>query len=265
MRKKVPHGNETQEVKPEVPDLLAPRGSVAGFADPRSEASPASNEEEEINDPDPVPEGPDTVPDDKVDHTESRGEGANASSRDAHLAPFWMGKYSLTTSGETTVPITELRSELWGAQREDPRLSEVVKYLEGKELSDILSDPRKDADRLRERCRRHCLAKEDGLLCRVELDGLDADEAVPVVPQGEYRGKAKLKEGPRFLPGLHLCVVWRILRRTPGTRTRRRCWTACGEWCSGRIGLRWQKIVPHSTTGAATARRTRNYRAAPQD
>ena len=28
---------------------------------------------------------------------------------------------------------------------------------------------------------------------------MDADEAVPVVPQGEYRGKAKLKEGPPIL------------------------------------------------------------------
>ena len=97
------------------------------------------------------------------------------------------------------------------ARRSDPRLNDIIRYLRGDKLGDILSDPRKDSDKFRERARHHVLAKEDGMLRRIGLEGLDANDTAPVNPQVDYKGKAKLKNGPKILtwPAL-ICGIARF-------------------------------------------------------
>ncbi len=80
------------------------------------------------------------------------------------------------------IPITELREELIDAQLKDPRLQELIFYLRGKKLGDILSDPRRDGARLKVCALGFCLDKRDGLLRKVDVPELDPEDAVPVVP-----------------------------------------------------------------------------------
>ena len=69
--------------------------------------------------------------------------------------------------------------------------------MRGKKLGEILSDPRRDGARLKERALGFCLDKRDGLLCKVDVPELDPEDAVPVVPATlPYDGKTKLEKAP---------------------------------------------------------------------
>lgn len=112
------------------------------------------------------------------------------------LGGFWRGDYNLMTGAGEVLPITKLRGELKEAQCQDPKLKEIICYLRGYRLSSFLADPRRDADKVRERALNHTLEGPDKLLCRVNLPGLEPDEAVPVIPQVAYCGEAKLPGAP---------------------------------------------------------------------
>ena len=79
------------------------------------------------------------------------GVSGDDSSQVPLVPPFWKGQFVVATAPNVTIPITALRDELVQAQRMGPRLNEIIRYLRGEKLGDILSDPRKGSDRLRER------------------------------------------------------------------------------------------------------------------
>ena len=99
--------------------------------------------------------------------------------------------------------LATMRTQLAKAQRQDPRLLEIINHLKGEQLGTYVAEPRSAAPRIRHRALRYRMTTDNVLVARVDGDEIVGDR--PVVPDVHYESDAK--NAPRRMTWKHVLLA----------------------------------------------------------
>ena len=121
------------------------------------------------------------------------------------VPPHVDGQEVVSGSGESvSLQLGSMRDELKVAQRRDPRLAEIIAFLEKKPAGEFLAAPRRDMRRTKVRADEFKLAEDGVLLGKVEELG---NVTLPVLPDVKYEGETKMDNAPPRMTWKHLVLA----------------------------------------------------------
>jgi hypothetical protein len=106
-------------------------------------------------------------------------------------------------SPQLSANLSVLRTELAAAQRQDPRLSQIISYLEKKPAGTYLVQPRTELAKVKHDAESYRLAADGVLILKVSDELME----LPVVPDVLYSGSSKLAQAPKRMSWKHLLLA----------------------------------------------------------